>query len=100
LALPSETLQIRCAVGKKDGSDAGDGLLFKIAVEDAGGQRQEIARRQVTAHAWYTLEGSLAPWAGQTVSLLLITDAGEKDDSSGDWGAWSELELIPSPGNL
>jgi hypothetical protein len=25
---------------------------------------------------------------GQTVSLLLITDAGEKDNSSGDWGAW------------
>ena len=93
LTLPTAPMQIRCAVGKQDGSDLGDGLLFKIVVEDAKGGRQEIARCRVATHAWHTLEGSLAPWAGQTVSLLLITDVGEKDNSNGDWGAWAEMEL-------
>jgi cytosine/uracil/thiamine/allantoin permease len=62
-------------------------------VEDAAGARAEIANRHVAAHAWYALEGSLAPWAGQAVNLLLVTDVGEKNDSSGDWGAWAELRL-------
>jgi hypothetical protein len=93
LTLPREPLAFRCAVGKQDGSDAGDGLLFKVLVEDAAGARAEIANRHVAAHAWYALEGSLAPWAGQAVNLLLVTDVGEKNDSSGDWGAWAELRL-------
>ncbi len=93
LTLPTAPMQIRCAVGKQDGSDLGDGLLFKIAVEDTEGRRHEIAQCHVATHAWHTLEGSLAPWAGQTVSLLLITDVGDKNNSSGDWGAWAEMEL-------
>ena len=76
-----------------DRVDPGDGLLFRVVVEEADGKRTEIANRQVSAHAWYALEGSLAPWAGKPVTLLLITDVGEKDNSSGDWGAWAELRL-------
>ena len=93
LTLPRGPLAFRCAVGKQDGSDLGDGLLFKAVVEDAAGKRTEIASRHVSAHAWYALEGSLAPWAEQPVTLLLITDVGEKDNSNGDWGAWSDLRL-------
>lgn len=93
LTLPPDPLFFRCAVGKQDGSDPGDGLLFRVVVEEADGKRTEIANRQVSAHAWYALEGSLAPWSGRPVTLLLITDAGKKDNSSGDWGAWAELRL-------
>ena len=66
-----------------------------MVVEDELGKRVEIASRIATAHAWYELEGALTPWAGQNVSLLLITDVGEKNNSSGDWGAWAELRLEP-----
>ena len=93
LTLPEKPLIFRCAVGKQDGSDLGDGLLFKAVVEDADGKRTEIANRQVPTHAWYAMEGSLARWAGKQVRLLLITDAGENDNSSGDWGAWAELRF-------
>ncbi len=95
LALPKEPLIFRCAVGKQDGSDLGDGLLFKVVIEDSDGTRTEIANRRVSSHAWYELEGSLAPWAGKPVMLLLITDVGEKNNSSGDWGAWADLSLVP-----
>ena len=93
LTLPQKPLTFRCAVGKQDGSDPGDGLLFKVVVEEGSGKRTELARRPVTAHAWYELEGNLAPWAEKSIALLLITDVGEKDNSSGDWGAWSDLRL-------
>lgn len=98
LTLPAAPRLFRCAVGKQDGSDVGDGILFKVVVEDAAGRRTEIASRHVANHAWLPLEGSLAPWAGQSVALLLVTDVGAKDDSSGDWGAWSGMELAePGP---
>ena len=93
LTLPPTPAVFRCSVGKQDGSDLGDGLLFKVIVEDASGVRTEIAHRHVTAHAWHDLEGNLAPWAGQAISLLLITDVGEKDNSSGDWGAWADCAI-------
>ena len=94
IAVPQTPTVFRCAVGKCDGSDAGDGILFRAVVEN-NRHRTIIASRRVTAHAWYALEASLAKWAGQTVTLLLITDVGEKDNSSGDWGAWSDLRLEP-----
>jgi len=96
LTLPNEPVTFRCAVGKTDGSDPGDGILFKAVVEEADGKRTEIARRLVTAHAWYALEGALTPWAGKAISLLLLTDVGEKGNSIGDWGAWADLRLEPA----
>jgi hypothetical protein len=95
ISLPQQPLAFRCAVGKQDGSDAGDGIFFRAVVEDASGKRTEIASRTVTSHAWFALEGALTPWAGQNISLLLITDVGEKNNSSGDWGAWADLRLEP-----
>jgi len=95
VCVPQKPTVFRCAVGKCDGSDAGDGILFRVVVEDAHHKRAQIARLHATAHAWYALEGSLTAWAGQTVTLFLITDVGEKDNSSGDWGAWAELRLEP-----
>jgi hypothetical protein len=97
LTLPREPQTFRCRVGKQDGSDPGDGILFKVVVEEADGKRTEIARRLVTAHAWHALEGALTPWAGKSIALLLITDVGEKNNSSGDWAAWSDLRLEPIP---
>jgi len=95
LALPERPLVLRGAVGKQDGSDPGDGILFRVLVEDAAGARTEVANRTVTAHAWHAFEAALAPWAGQHVRLLLVTDVGAKDNSSGDWGVWADLRLEP-----
>jgi hypothetical protein len=98
VTVPDAPTVFRCAVGKQDGSDLGDGILFRLAVEDAQGKRVELASRTATAHAWYELEGSLAPWKGQDINLFLITDVGEKNNSSGDWGAWADLRLeAPEP---
>ena len=33
---------LRAAVGKQDGSDPGDGLVFRMIVEDAAGKRHDV----------------------------------------------------------
>ncbi|MDD4102751.1 MAG: hypothetical protein PHU80_09005, partial [Kiritimatiellae bacterium] len=95
LDLPNQPLRLRGYVGKRDGSVAGDGIVFKALVEDAAGTRSETACVHVTAHEWHELNADLTPWAGQTVNLLLITDTGDKDNSAGDWGTWGDLRLTP-----
>lgn len=83
----------RALVGKGDGSDPGDGILYRLAVVDAAGKETVVAEQTVTNHAWAPLQASLAPWAGTPVRLKLITDVGVRNDSSGDWGCWAELRL-------
>lgn len=99
ITLPAEPLgRFRCTVGKQDGSDPGDGILFRVLVIDEGGSETEIARRVVTDHRWEPFEGDLAPWAGQTVSLKLIADVGANDDSTGDWACWADMAIdTPEP---
>jgi len=89
---------LRCKVGKQDGSDPGDGILFKVAVVDDAGLETEIARTVVTEHTWLPLEGSLEAWAGKTIRLKLIADVGEADNSSGDWASFAEMRIeTPEP---
>lgn len=83
----------RMVVGKGDGSDRGDGILYKLAVIDATGAETIIAERVVAEHAWLPIEGDLTPWAGQTVRLKLIIDAGADDNTSGDWACAAEMRI-------
>jgi hypothetical protein len=83
----------RCLIGKGDGSDPGDGILFRIAVVDAKDKETIVAEKQWIKHAWTPLEADLSRWAGQRVRIKLIADVGPADDSSGDWAAWAELKL-------
>jgi hypothetical protein len=92
--LPAEPkAALRCQVGKADGSDTGDGILFRIAVVDSKGKETIVAEKPWLQHAWTPLEADLSPWAGQRVRLKLISDVGPKDNSSGDWASWAEMRL-------
>ena len=66
----------RAVVGKGDGSDAGDGILYKLAVVDDSGAKSVIAEKTVLRHEWLPIEADLSKWAGQQVRLELITDVG------------------------
>lgn len=93
LTLPEKPpAAFRCRVGKKDGSDLGDGILFRVEVV-SDGEATEVARQVVEQHEWLDLEADLSRWAGQTIQLKLIADVGEADDSSGDWACWSSLRI-------
>jgi len=91
--LPADVPAVfRCAVGKGDGSDPGDGILFRVVVE-APGAETVIAEKHWKRHAWTDLEADLAPWAGQTVRIRLIADVGPDDNPTGDWACWSQMRI-------
>ncbi|MFQ6097541.1 MAG: hypothetical protein ACE5O2_07410, partial [Armatimonadota bacterium] len=87
------TAAFRASVGKKDGSDPGDGILFKVAVVDDKGKETAVAQTFVEKHEWVELTADLSPWAGQTVRIKLISDVGEADNSVGDWACWADMRF-------
>ncbi|MCY2991475.1 MAG: hypothetical protein NTY19_26910 [Planctomycetota bacterium] len=94
VALPkSPAAAFRVSIGKADGSDPGDGILFQIAVVTPDGQQTMVAEKQWLQHAWTPLEADLTPWAGQRIQLKLIADVGPADNSAADWACWAELRI-------
>jgi hypothetical protein len=119
---PKPSAAFRCDIGKRDGSDRGDGVLFRVAVVDGGAcspntlavapssdrvwrtrsstQNQAsgdietiVAEKQWAEHAWTPLEADLSRWAGRQVRLKLISDVGPADNSSGDWACWANPRI-------
>ena len=90
---PDVPAVFRCEIGKRDGSDPGDGILFRVAVVDKGGTETVVAERQWIDHAWTKLDADLSRWAGQQVHVKLLADVGPKDNSSGDWACWTAMRL-------
>lgn len=94
VTLPREPLAaFRCEIGKRDGSDRGDGVLFRVAVVEAGGKETIVAEKQWAEHAWTPLEADLSRWAGRSIRLKLISDVGPANNSSGDWACWANLRI-------
>ncbi len=92
--LPAEPkAAFRCLIGKGDGSDPGDGILFRAAVVEPGGKETVATEKRWGRHAWTPLEADLSPWAGKRVQVKLIADVGPADDSTGDWAAWADLRI-------
>jgi len=83
----------RCLIGKADGSDPGDGILFRVAVVDAAGKETMATEKQWIKHAWTPLEADLSRWASQRVQIKLVADVGPADNSAGDWACWAEPRI-------
>lgn len=94
VALPATTpAAFRALVGKGDGSDLGDGILYRVAVLDQSGKESIAAELTVTNHAWHAIEADLSKWAGQSVRIKLIADVGPRNNSSGDWACWAQQRI-------
>ncbi|NOY79778.1 MAG: hypothetical protein GXP31_02110 [Kiritimatiellaeota bacterium] len=85
--------RFRAMVGKRDGSDLGDGILYRVEVVDPAGNVRSIAEETVTKHQWRPIAADLGPWAGKTLQLKLIADVGRADNSSGDWACWADMRI-------
>jgi len=94
MVLPREPrAAFRALVGKGDGSDPGDGILYRVMVVDADSAEHPVAEHTVAEHRWEPIEADLTPWAGKTIRLKLIADVGRDDNSIGDWACWAEMRI-------
>ncbi|MFZ2642461.1 MAG: hypothetical protein WA117_15810 [Verrucomicrobiia bacterium] len=93
VTLPRKPAAFRCDIGKRDGSDRGDGVLFRVAVVETGGKETLVAEKQWAEHAWAPLEADLSRWAGRTIRVKLISDVGPANNSSGDWACWANPRI-------
>lgn len=89
----AEPAAFRAWVGKGDGSDPGDGILYRLLVCEAGGAWIEAGAVTATDHRWLEFEADLSRWAGKPVRLKLVTDPGARDNTSGDWACWSGMRI-------
>ncbi|HZO89141.1 MAG TPA: hypothetical protein VFB38_12460 [Chthonomonadaceae bacterium] len=93
VTLPAEPSEFHASIGIKDGGDVSDGVLFRVEVIDAQGQRHPLAEQMGVQGQWRELRADLSPFAGQRVRLRLIADAGPRDNSTTDWASWGEPTL-------
>jgi hypothetical protein len=94
VVLPTNApLVFRARVGKEDGSDRGDGILYKLVVVDAQHIETIVKQTKVTQHQWLPLEADLSRWQGQSIQLKLIADVGEQDNPGGDWAGWADMRI-------
>jgi len=94
VALPPERpAAFRALVGKLDGSDPGDGILYRVMVVDSAGSQTVAGEQTVRQHTWETIEADLSRWAGQKIRLKLVADPGPADNTSGDWACWSDMRI-------
>jgi hypothetical protein len=94
ITLPPAPAAARARIGKRNGSDPGDGILFRIAIADEQGKEKIVAEKCQTDHAWSEITADLSPWAGQRIRIKLIADPGPTDNNSGDWAAWADAEIV------
>ncbi|MBN1658855.1 MAG: O-antigen ligase family protein [Anaerolineae bacterium] len=89
--------------------DQGDGVWFEVYVHESGNPwgRETIFSRYInpkdnlTDRRWRNYLVDLSPWAGRSVQLGLITEAGPAGDWAYDWAGWAEPALIAlTPGYL
>ena len=76
---------LKTSFGKRDGSNPGDGMLYRVILIDESGKETTLGETWVKKHEWVDFNADLKPWAGQKVTLKFICDAG--GDADGDWGA-------------
>lgn len=77
----------------------GDGVQFDAYLQDEIHSyhilSEYIDPKNVVSHRqWHDREINLSPWAGQTMTLTLVTDAGPNGDDRYDWAGWGEPRIL------
>ncbi|MGN0851894.1 MAG: hypothetical protein ACI4Q3_00800 [Kiritimatiellia bacterium] len=92
LDVPDLPVRFSAMVGKGDGSDPGDGIVYRVELEEDGRVRT-LAEVSVTRHEWTPIAADLSAWRGRPVTLRLVADCGPANNTAGDWAGWGDLKL-------
>ncbi len=87
-------LTFRALVGLHGKKTKSDGVTFRVVVADATGKRHKRSEQHTASRTLQPVAVDLSRFAGQTVELSLISDAGPNDNPGWDWGAWVEPIIL------
>jgi hypothetical protein len=99
----SGALRFSIALAPETWSPAkGDGASFQVHITDpdAPEEGQFVFVRYINPkhnpsdRRWRNFLVDLSPWAGRSVNLSLITEAGPAGDWAFDWAGWADLQVV------
>lgn len=80
----------------------GDGVSFQLFIASVDGSEEgKLAfvryinpKSNPNDRRWRNFLVDLSHWAGKTVNISLITEAGPANDWTDDWAGWSDLQMV------
>ncbi len=94
LTLPPEPARFDFALGFKSGSSSQDGCVFEVEVELQGKTTALFSEQYQQLGAWARRSVDLSSFAGESIRLKLITDAGPDDNTYSDWALWGAPRIM------
>ena len=101
--LPDEptTFHSRIAMAPESWEWGGDGVTFVVSVEVKGALPTTLLRQHIGNDAvdrdWHMVDVPLTDYAGQTITLTLLSEPGPNNDSTGDWAGWETPRILVQP---
>ncbi|HET7375810.1 MAG TPA: hypothetical protein VFK30_03820, partial [Anaerolineae bacterium] len=90
--------QARIAMAPESWGWGGNGSVFQLHVQDQSGNQATLYQRYVSNddsdRDWHEVTVPLSQYAGQTITLTLMTDPGPGEDTTGDWAGWDSPRII------
>jgi len=78
---------------------SGDGVLFKVDINDGTGERQTVFSQYINPKAvepdrrWHKGEVDFSLFEGQKVTLILVTERGPQNNGTYDNAGWGEPQI-------
>ncbi len=101
VALPADTRPaLTFCMGIRDGAQSTDGVIYRVVAIASDGAAAELFSQQYNEHRWQPVTVDLWRYAGQRITLRLITDCGPADDTNADHALWAEPRVVDEEGRL
>ena len=94
LDLPTEPALLKFSTGLRDGSTSHDGVVYRVTAKTDGARERLLFEKHWHKTEWSEEAVDLSQFAGQKITLTLITDVGPSDNSNSDWACWGNPRIV------
>jgi hypothetical protein len=94
LDLQTEPALLKFSIGLRDGSSSHDGVVFRVTACADGTREELLFEKHCQKTEWNEEAVDLSQFAGEKVTLTLITDVGPGDNSNSDWACWGNPRIV------
>ncbi len=91
--IPAESPRLVFFTALRPARGKSDGVTFIVQLR-AAGKTTELFREHQAERQWLGHTVDLSPWAGTTVRLRFLADAGPRDNSVADHGCWGDVRVV------